>query len=396
MWKLWALHENALNYGSNWNSARDTAAAKGETMRYACLVLIAFAALSASAALTWILLRHLRRTLSAMFSLEDIYNRLNASTPGVLRTGGFTNPTTGPIATQHTLNDVMGKAPASDNASGATAAQVLSGKTYWSLQSAAWGTAAGTMPDNGAVSITPRTASQTIALGFHNGAGTVAGERESYLREHQGGQQHFWRERQRQRRGYGGGHRSGHRPLVWQDSVCQRCAGDRHGRGRIECDRRERTSEFLAIPDGLYSGGKTATGGRRRTCWPPTSNPASRSSALREARSVVWIRPRETRGGGQYSFGQDSVCQRCAGDRNNLGRGECDGSERSFEFHDRRRPLQREQDGHGHRLESDCSEHQIRDEHLRRHGNGACRDRQCHGGECAFRADILRTAARRA
>ena len=111
-----------------------------------------------------------------MFSLEDIYNRLNAGTPGALRTGEFTNPLTGPIATRHTLNDVMSKAPASDNANGAVAAQVLVGKTYWSLVGSAWGTGVGTMPNNGGVTITPGTVSQTIVLGFHDGTGTVGGD----------------------------------------------------------------------------------------------------------------------------------------------------------------------------------------------------------------------------
>ena len=114
--------------------------------------------------------------LSAMFSLEDIYNRLNAGTPGALRTGGFTNPTTGPVATRHTLNDVMAKAPASDNTNGATASQVLTSKTYWSLQGSTWGTGTGTMPNNSAVTITPRTTAQTIAVGYHNGSGTVSGD----------------------------------------------------------------------------------------------------------------------------------------------------------------------------------------------------------------------------
>src|ERR1700710_1427795 len=77
--------------------------------------------------------------LSSMFSLEDIYNRLDAGTPGAKRTAGFSDPRTGPFATRHTLNDVMAKAPANDDTRGASAAQVLSGKTYWSLLGGAWG-----------------------------------------------------------------------------------------------------------------------------------------------------------------------------------------------------------------------------------------------------------------
>ncbi len=59
------------------------------------------------------------------------------------------------------------------NAGTATAADVLIGKTFSS--SAGLGLP-GTMPDNGAVSITPGVAPQTIAAGYHNGSGTVAGD----------------------------------------------------------------------------------------------------------------------------------------------------------------------------------------------------------------------------
>ncbi|HLX59746.1 MAG TPA: hypothetical protein VKX17_00560 [Planctomycetota bacterium] len=113
---------------------------------------------------------------SAMFSVESIYNRLSTGAPGAKRSGAFTDPTTGPIATLHTLNDVMAKAPSSDNTNGATAAQVLVGKTYWSLLGSAWGQSTGAMPNNGGVTITPGTIIQTIALGFHDGTGTVTGD----------------------------------------------------------------------------------------------------------------------------------------------------------------------------------------------------------------------------
>lgn len=55
----------------------------------------------------------------------------------------------------------------------ATAAHVLSGQTF---TSAAGTGVTGTMPNNGAVSITPGTAAQAIAAGYHNGAGSVAGD----------------------------------------------------------------------------------------------------------------------------------------------------------------------------------------------------------------------------
>jgi len=44
------------------------------------------------------------------------------------------------------LNDVMSIAPAQDDASGATAAQVQAGKTFWGLRSDGWGQLTGTRP----------------------------------------------------------------------------------------------------------------------------------------------------------------------------------------------------------------------------------------------------------
>lgn len=76
---------------------------------------------------------------SAMYTLEAIYDRLDKGTPGSKRTGGFTEPSSGPGPTGHTLDDVMEKAPSVDDANGAGVADVLAGKTYWGLTTGAWG-----------------------------------------------------------------------------------------------------------------------------------------------------------------------------------------------------------------------------------------------------------------
>jgi len=55
----------------------------------------------------------------------------------------------------------------------ATAGDVLTGKTFSNASAAGIN---GTMPDNGAVTIVPTTTQQTIALGYHNGAGKVEGD----------------------------------------------------------------------------------------------------------------------------------------------------------------------------------------------------------------------------
>ncbi|HYD46762.1 MAG TPA: DUF1566 domain-containing protein [Terriglobales bacterium] len=59
------------------------------------------------------------------------------------------------------------------SAGDATATQVLAGRTFSS--SAGLGIS-GTMADRGAVEITPGAAAQSIAAGYHNGSGTVAGD----------------------------------------------------------------------------------------------------------------------------------------------------------------------------------------------------------------------------
>jgi hypothetical protein len=74
---------------------------------------------------------------TSSYSLEDIYKRLDDGTAGSQST--FTEPGAGPGSTMHTLNDIMGKAPAKDDTNGATTADVANGKTFWGLTSGAWG-----------------------------------------------------------------------------------------------------------------------------------------------------------------------------------------------------------------------------------------------------------------
>jgi hypothetical protein len=109
------------------------------------------------------------------YTLENIYNRLDSGAAGTQ--SAFTEPSSGPpTGTMHALNEIMAVAPQVDDTNGATAAQVVFGRTYWSLQSGAWGLRTGTMPDNGAVTIVPTTTQQTIGMGYHDGSGTVEGD----------------------------------------------------------------------------------------------------------------------------------------------------------------------------------------------------------------------------
>ena len=97
---------------------------------------------------------------SAMFTIEDIYNRLNDGTPGAKRTGPFTEPGAGPAGTGHTLDDVMGKAPVKDDTNGATEADVTSGKKFWGLTSGEWGLKTGSASGGGSCGV-PETGQTT-------------------------------------------------------------------------------------------------------------------------------------------------------------------------------------------------------------------------------------------
>ncbi len=80
---------------------------------------------------------------SAMYTLESIYQRLATGAAGSKRVGPFAEPGAGPVATGHTLDQVMGLAPAVD-AGGAGVADVANGKKFWGLKSGEWGVQTGT------------------------------------------------------------------------------------------------------------------------------------------------------------------------------------------------------------------------------------------------------------
>ncbi|MCP4709256.1 MAG: hypothetical protein GY869_11575, partial [Planctomycetes bacterium] len=112
-----------------------------------------------------------------MFTIEHIFQRLLNGAPGTLRGVGFREPVNGPIfGTGHTLNEVMGLAPALDDLSGAAPDQVLLNQTYWGLTSGAWGLTTGTMPDIGRQDFMPGLTPQTVLQGYHDGSGQVAGD----------------------------------------------------------------------------------------------------------------------------------------------------------------------------------------------------------------------------
>jgi hypothetical protein len=81
-----------------------------------------------------------------MYTGGDIYNRLTTGATGAKRSGPFADPTAGPAAGGHTLNEIMAVAPSADNTNGAAVSDVLAGKTFWGLRTdGTWGHKTGTV-----------------------------------------------------------------------------------------------------------------------------------------------------------------------------------------------------------------------------------------------------------
>ncbi|MDD4735639.1 MAG: DUF1566 domain-containing protein [Kiritimatiellae bacterium] len=100
---------------------------------------------------------------SAMYTLTDLYQRLNAGTTGAKRSGSFSQPSQGPtVGTMYTLNQIMALMPVRDDSDGATTANVLSGKPFWGLTEGQWGPRTGTMATR-----TLSPGSTTVASGYY-------------------------------------------------------------------------------------------------------------------------------------------------------------------------------------------------------------------------------------
>jgi len=80
---------------------------------------------------------------SAMYTLEDLYNRTNTGEEGIKRGAGFDGPIAGPGSTGYNIDEIMGKMPAKDNIDGALSGDVCRGKKYWGLN-VEWGLQTGT------------------------------------------------------------------------------------------------------------------------------------------------------------------------------------------------------------------------------------------------------------
>jgi hypothetical protein len=111
---------------------------------------------------------------SSMPSLQELYDYLMTGTqPG--DPGGFQEPSAEPASTMKTLKEIYETFKSLIAQCTVTPEKVLSGQKFFST-AGNWGPNEGTMPNNGAVTITPGTTNQQIAAGYHNGAGNVVGD----------------------------------------------------------------------------------------------------------------------------------------------------------------------------------------------------------------------------
>ncbi|MBF0396994.1 MAG: DUF1566 domain-containing protein, partial [Desulfobacterales bacterium] len=100
---------------------------------------------------------------SAMYKLEDVYNRFDTGAAGSKRTGAFTEPSVAPSSTGRTLDEIMNKAPYSDNTNGAIESDVRAGKTFWGLTTQKWGLQTGKAWNPAPVEKTGQTTSYASA-----------------------------------------------------------------------------------------------------------------------------------------------------------------------------------------------------------------------------------------
>jgi len=197
---------------------------------------------------------------SGMPTTTEIYNRLDIGA-AITPAGTFREPSAGPIGEAtagKTLADIQGKLPVTDDA-GAVASEVLSGKKFWGLTNAAWGPATGTAVAGDNVTGTNGSLSVSIPTGFYSGGKTATATDSNLVNGNiKAGATIF---------GVSGS------STVVDTSTGTAAAGDILSGKTAFVNGAAVTgsavagsnvtgtngSLTIAIPDGLYSGGKTAT-----------------------------------------------------------------------------------------------------------------------------------------
>lgn len=110
---------------------------------------------------------------STQANLTSCNNELSSTNADLGTCNGNLTTCSGSLTTCNANYASCSGSLATVNSGTATAANVLSGKTF---SSGAGLGVTGTMVNRGAVTITPWASAQTIAAGYHNGSGTVAGD----------------------------------------------------------------------------------------------------------------------------------------------------------------------------------------------------------------------------
>lgn len=111
---------------------------------------------------------------SGMPTTTDIYNRLSSGA-AIHVPGTFQEPAAGPTSgTGRTLADIATKLPVPDNAHGATAADVASGKTFWGLRTdGSWGVTSGAAAVGGNIAAPAGLLTFAIPDGIYGGGKTA-------------------------------------------------------------------------------------------------------------------------------------------------------------------------------------------------------------------------------
>jgi hypothetical protein len=114
-------------------------------------------------------------TAGHMPTLEELYQYL---TSGMAPEAAepFQEPTAGPGSTMYTLQAIYDAIRDLFDQCAITPDKVLDNGQQFFNTTGTWGPAAGTMPNNGAVTITPGASAQSIDAGYHNGSGSVQGD----------------------------------------------------------------------------------------------------------------------------------------------------------------------------------------------------------------------------
>jgi len=112
---------------------------------------------------------------SGMYTLSEVYYYLTEGREGSIA-GSFQDPAAGPGSTMMNTKVIYDGIKAEFDGCDAGPGDVLSGTTFFNIDTSAWGAQAGTMPNESGQVITPTTTNQPINAGYHDGSGYTEGD----------------------------------------------------------------------------------------------------------------------------------------------------------------------------------------------------------------------------